>query len=394
MRVLQQVFDLENMSTANLSALAAISPQLVLVFASVAHFEQPEFAAQLRAAFPDADIVGCSTAGEISPCGVRDQTASVTALHFNRPAHRVTHTELCDMADSRAAGLRLGMQVAAEGLHNVFVLGQGVGINGSALIDGLSSTLGPSVKISGGLAADGGRIQRTYVLDQHGVSTTRIVALGFCGATIEVRHGHFGGWRPFGPARVVTRADGNILYELDGERALDLYRRYLGSYARDLPASGLLFPLAMLGEDHKELGLVRTILGIDEVAGSLILAGDLIVGGYVQLMHATTDALVDGAVAAAKMAWRPTTARAALGRDDASTSEPELAILISCVGRKLIMGHRIGEEVEAVRAVFGATTEVTGFYSNGEIGPFSATAPAKLHNQTMTITTIREVDVT
>lgn len=393
MRVLQQVVGLENMTNANVAALAAIEPQLVLVFASVAHFEQPDFAVQFREAFPSADIVGCSTAGEISPTGVRDQTASVTAVHFTRPVHRVTFTELVDMADSNAAGVRLGAQLQGDGLHNVFVLGQGVGINGSALIDGLTATLGPSVKIAGGLAADGGKFQRTYILDQRGVSSTRIVALGFYGPTIELRHGHFGGWRPFGPARVVTRAVGNILYELDGERALDLYRRYLGSYARDLPASGLLFPLAMLGDDRKELGLVRTILGIDEVAGSLIFTGNVIVDGNVQLMHATTDALVDGAVAAAKMAWRPTN-RAAASSTNAPTPEPELAILISCVGRKLIMGQRIDEEVEAVRAVFGATTEVTGFYSNGEIGPFAATASAKLHNQTMTITTLREVDPT
>ena len=387
MRVLQQVFDLTDMTTASLAALESIAPHVVLVFASVAHFEQPDFAAKLRAGFPGGQLLGCSTAGEFSPAGVRDNSATVTAIHFADPAYRIVATELNDMTDSHAAGIRLGDQLLGPGLHNVIILGQGVGINGSGLIDGLTAILGPHVTVAGGLAADGGTFKRTYVLDQAGVSSTRLVALGFYGANIAVHHGHFGGWRPFGPARVVTKAAANVLYQLDGERALDVYRRYLGAYARDLPATGLLFPLAILGDDHKEVGLVRTILGIDEITGSLILAGDVVLGGYVQLMHATTDALVDGATMAAEMVCHGQPPRAALPNQRDST----LAILISCVGRKLIMGERIEEEIEAVRDVLGASTMVAGFYSNGEIGPFPSAGCAKLHNQTMTITTIQEV---
>ncbi|MDP1153786.1 FIST C-terminal domain-containing protein, partial [Klebsiella pneumoniae] len=82
-----------------------------------------------------------------------------------------------------------------------------------------------------------------------------------------------------------TRSSHNVLYELDGEPALDIYKRYLGDHARELPGSGLLFPFAMLGDDDSESGLVRTILGVDEAQGSVTLAGDIDPQGYLRLMH-------------------------------------------------------------------------------------------------------------
>jgi hypothetical protein len=192
-------------------------------------------------------------------------------------------------------------------------------------------------------------------------------------------HGSFGGWSPFGPARKVTRSENNVLFELDGESALEVYKRYLGEHANGLPASGLLFPFAMLGSDHSEVGLIRTILGVDEAAGSLTLAGDIDPDGYLRLMHASTDALVDGAEAAAEAA-KAMQANAGEG----------LALLVSCVGRKLVMGGRVDEEVEAVGEVFGQGATLAGFYSYGEISPFSPAVECKLHNQTMTITYISE----
>jgi hypothetical protein len=178
----------------------------------------------------------------------------------------------------------------------------------------------------------------------------------------------------------VTRAVSNVLYELDGESALAVYKKYLGEHAKQLPASGLLFPFAMLGRDHSEIGLIRTILGVDEASGSLTLAGEIDPEGYLKLMHANTDALVGGAEAAAQ---------AALAMQ--GTPQPGLALLVSCVGRKLVMGGRVDEEVEAVGAVFGRGATLAGFYSYGEISPFTRSVDCKLHNQTMTITYIAEL---
>jgi hypothetical protein len=71
-------------------------------------------------------------------------------------------------------------------------------------------------------------------------------------------------------------------------------------------------------------------------------------------------------------------------------ADDSLAILVSCVGRKLVMGGRVDDEVEAVADVLGSQALLTGFYSYGEISPFTPGSACQLHNQTMTITCIGE----
>lgn len=359
-----------------LAPLVALAPQWVLVFGEAGLLKQ--VGAELVAWFPAAICMGCSTAGEISAQGVSDGTCVVTALRFDATPLVTSSTRLQDMDDSFAAGQRLGRQLPLAGLRAVFVLGQGVTINGSALIAGMTEVLGTTLPITGGLAGDAAAFKETWVLDASGVHIDTLVCVGLYGDRLVFSHGSFGGWSPFGPARKVTRCENNVLYELDGSPALEVYRRYLGDHARGLPASGLLFPFAMVGSDHTEVGLIRTILGMDEAAGSLTLAGDIVPDGYLRLMHASTDALVGGAEAAAQ---------AARAMFDAPGEG--LALLVSCVGRKLVMGGRVDEEVEAVGDVLGRAV-LAGFYSNGEISPFADNAVCKLHNQTMTITYLSE----
>ncbi|HEY6897595.1 MAG TPA: FIST N-terminal domain-containing protein [Rhodocyclaceae bacterium] len=362
-----------------LEPLQAIDPQLLLVFGAAPFFSNGALTSLLFERLPQALPIGCSTAGEISAAGVADGRCVITALRFDHTATRAAHAELARMDGSRQAGEALARQLAAADLRAVMVFGPGVDINGSALIDGLVAGIGADVPITGGLAGDGGAFKQTWTLGGEGVSDRGVVAVGFYGAALEFGHGSFGGWAPFGPARKVTRCQDNILYELDGAPALDIYKQYLGEYARDLPASGLLFPFSMLGEDRAAVGLIRTILGIDEAAGSLILAGDIDPNGYLKLMHASTDGLLDGSHAAAEAALK-------------MMRHPQqgLAVLVSCVGRKLAMGGRVDEEVEAVAKVYGEHTPLAGFYSYGEISPFTPGLECKLHNQTMTITYLAE----
>ena len=379
MRVKQTICRNENELDRQLSNLQGIEPNLLLVFGSIAHFSQSGLHDTLRQAFPRATLLGCSTAGEITPEGVDEHCCTVTALAFENTLLTHASTKLAGMEDSFSAGERLGHQLAAKDLKLVLVLGPGVQINGSALVDGIASCIGKDIPITGGLAGDGGAFKRTLTLGNEGIADNTIVAVGLRGENLKFGHGSFGGWEAFGPARKVTRCSGNILYELDGEPALSIYKRYLGDYAKDLPAAGLLFPFAMLGEDHNALGLIRTILGIDENEGSLTLAGEIDPNGYLKLMHASTDKLVNGAESAAEAAAAMT-----------QIPDQSVAILVSCVGRKLVMGSRVDEEVEAVGAVFGDHAVLTGFYSYGEISPFTPGASCKLHNQTMTITWLGE----
>jgi hypothetical protein len=379
MKVQQACFEGSVVRAEDLELLGALDPQLVWVLGGAATLSDPGTLPLLRAAFPRAELVGCSTAGEIGAGGVTDGGLVVTAVRFAHPGFRVVVTDLANMGDSVDAGRRLGEHLRGQGLHDVMVYGQGVEINGSGLIDGFKSVLPSEVTLAGGLAGDGGAFKQTWTVSRHAISPHQIVAIGFYDQHTQLRHGTFHGWKPFGPARRVTRAAGNVLLELDGQAALEVYKRYLGDYAKDLPSSGLLFPFEMLGQDQSAVGLIRTILAVDEARGALVLAGDVVEGGYLRLMHANTDSLVEGAEIAAQ--------RALAKLDDVQEG---LAVLVSCVGRKLVMGARVDEEIEAVSAVFGRQTTVTGFYSYGEISPLLSAADCRLHNQTMTITHITE----
>lgn len=360
--------------------VAARSPQLVLLFGPAERLHS-DVVARINAIAPAACVAGCSTAAQISADGVTADTTQVTLLSFDATAVVQAVTEVGGSDGSRAAGQRLGdALVGAAGLRHVLVFAPGVDVNGSALIAGLVERLPANVGVSGGLAGDGAAFVHTCTVSNRGVHRDAAVAVGLCGDRIVVGNGSFHGWTPFGPLRRVTRSQANRLYELDGEPALDVYRRYLGDYARELPSSGLLFPFELVGEAADAGGLIRTILGIDESAGMLVLAGDVPEGGLVRLMHATTASLAAGAQTAAEKA----NGSGADGDTDAC------AVLVSCVGRKLVMGSRVDDEVEAACAVLGPTTTVSGFYAHGEIGPGVDGLACRLHNQTMTITRLSE----
>lgn len=382
MRVAQICVRSAGIDEADLARLQAIEPDLIFTFGSVSSLGR--CASTLTENFPQTHRIGCSTAGEITPEGVNDNSLAITAIAFEKSRVQQCSTELSGMEDSFAAGQRLANGLMKDGLSAVVLFGQGVNINGSALLAGMTEVLGDHVPITGGLAGDGGAFVRTLVLDDGGVSSTRIACVGLSGKDLIFTHGSFGGWQPFGPARKVTKCANNVLHELDGEIALDIYKRYLGDYAKDLPASGLLFPFAMLGSNQNELGLIRTILGVDEKSGSLTLAGDIDPQGYLRLMHASTDALVDGAESAATMAFR----KAGI---QSTGKEKGLVLMVSCVGRKLVMGDRVDEEIDAVADVFGTQSLVTGFYSYGEISPFGKSQVCRLNNQTMTVSYLSEV---
>lgn len=345
----------------------------------------------VAAAYPKAHRCGCSTAGDIFGTQVSDDSLVATAVSFERTRIAGRSTRIGGPEDSRAAGERLAGALAGalegETLVHVFVLSDGLKVNGSKLVEGLTSRLPGSVTVTGGLSGDGPRFKETLVLS--GASgdccsdpqPNTIAAVGFYGSGLRVGYASLGGWDPFGPERLITRSEGNVLYELDNRSALELYKTYLGPHARDLPASGLLFPLS-LRTGKGDTPVVRTILSVDEADRSMTFAGDLPTGSYARFMKANFDRLIDGAVGAARTSYE------AVG-----STPPDLALLVSCVGRKLVLGQRVEEEVEGVRDVLGgpgSRTVLAGFYSYGEISPFTPDARCELHNQTMTITTLSE----
>ncbi len=354
------------------------SAQLVLLFGNTAILKEKKQLDKIKTAYPKAHLLGCSTAGEIYGTQVTDDSLVATAVNFEFSLLKGAQVKLSNVGNSFQAGEHLAGSLDKEGLVHVFVLSDGVEVNGSDLVKGLVNRLPEGVTVTGGLSGDGEHFKETLVFWDGPPESGVVAVLGLYGERLKVGYGSLGGWDPFGPERVITRSKANVLYELDGTSALELYKRYLGEHALGLPATGLFFPLSLRSKKG-DTGVVRTILSINEEEKSMTFAGNVPEGDYARLMKANFDRLIDGAVGAAKISYE------AIG-----SSSPDLAILISCVGRKMVLRQRIEEEVEGIREVLGDRTVLTGFYSYGEISPFSPGAECSLHNQTMTITTFSE----
>lgn len=354
---------------------------LIILFGSTALIKEKCQFDEIRKVYPNARWIGCTTAGEICDTQIYDDSLVLTAIHFEKTKIKCVHQQITDINNSYEAGGKMAQQLNSEDLQHIFVLSEGINVNGSELVSGFNHKLLGKVSVSGGLSGDAARFKETFIVSDGEVYKQGAVAVGFYGKNIKVGYGSLGGWDPFGPERVVTKSRCNKLFELDGQLALNLYKQYLGEHAKGLPATGLLFPLSLTTKKG-EKEVVRTILAVDEKEQSMTFAGDIPENSTVRLMKANFNRLIDGAVGAAQCSLVPF-----------ESMKPELSVLISCVGRKLILKQRTEEEVEGVRDIVGPQSVLTGFYSYGEIAPFgSGFKECQLHNQTMTITTFSETD--
>jgi hypothetical protein len=337
---------------------------------------------ELRAMFPSAHILGCSTGGQIHNDDVTDDEIAAAAIRFDATGLRIASEPAPGPAHSRACGAAIGRALTSADLAGIFVLSDGLNVNGSELVAGISGVVGDKVSVTGGLAGDGGDFRETLVGADCPPRTQLVAAVGFYGPAIRIGHGSAGGWDEFGPRRQITKSRGNVLFEFDGQPALDLYELYLGEdEARGLPGSALLFPLRIFDPQRPDHDIVRTILAVDREARSMTFAGDVPEGWTAQLMRGNFDRLAAGAAMAA---------REAADRIGENRNGDQLAILVSCIGRRLLMGQHTADELEAASAEFGPQIPQLGFYSYGEISPHRVSGACELHNQTMTVTMLAE----
>jgi len=350
-------------------------PSIILMFVSPKFNFKEEALKEIIKLFPEASVIGCSTAGEILDTEVLDKSCAVTTIQFEKVTHKKVSVAINSSENSFSSGTAIAEELISNDLRHILLLSDGLNVNGADLVEGLKSNL-PNISITGGLAGGSKNFDDTFVINNEVISDKIIVAVGLYGEELEIGYGSKGGWDSFGIERLVTKSNKNILYELDGVPALELYKSYLKEKADQLPVSGLLFPLSLRVSENSD-PVVRTILAINEEEQSLTFAGNIPEGSYVRLMKANINRLIDGAEQSAKVASK-------------KNKNSELAILISCVGRRLVLKQLVEEEVEAVRDVLGTKPKITGFYSFGEIGPFGEFSPCELHNQTMTITVLSE----
>ncbi len=352
-------------------------PDLILLFVSSGFDNIESFVWDISTAYPNAIISGCSTSGEINNIKVDDNTVVFNAIRFDSTQVSMASKNVRDFKDSESLGKALSKDLITEDLKHVLIFSEGLLINGDDLVTGLSSEINQEIGITGGMAGDGTDFNKTFVIKQNKVLVGEVVGIGLHGSALKVGYSSQGGWNSFGIERKVTKSDKNVLYEIDGQPALKLYKSFLGEKAADLPGTGLLFPLS-LRVNENSTPLVRTLLNIDEENQSIIFAGNIPEGSFVRLMKANVDRLISGAEGSA------------MNTKASLTDEPEFALLISCVGRRVVLKQLVEEEVEAVREVLGDKPVMSGFYSYGEMAPFGKSKACRLHNQTMTITTLSE----
>ena len=349
---------------------------IVFLFGDTDYIKDKNRFFELRNLFPNAKIVGCSSSGNIFNSAVTNFPIVATAIAFDSATVEISSISFNDNDDVEKLSEDLINQLPKENLKHIFLMSDGLLINGSQLTRGINK-VNKLIPVTGGMAGDGARFCETYVIANDIPSLRTIVAVGFYGDSLSIQSGCFAGWSEFGAQRTITKSKENILYEIDGQPALDLYKKYLGDYAADLPNSGLRFPLNIKENDNAH-EVIRTLLAINEEEKSITFAGDVPEGFKARLMKPDIEELIQGAGKAAEIITK-------------INDKTALGLIVSCVGRKIVMNQLIDDELEIIQDILGNNVNLSGFYSYGEIAPFQDDLlTCKLHNQTMTLTTIYE----
>ena len=273
------------------------------------------------------------------------------------------------MAEQLPAGVSY-LQVFSDGLTG----------NGSALVRGLESVLGTRVPVAGGTAGDDGKFERTCQFHGSKILSDAVVGMGFSG-TFTVSTGVQSGWSPVGIAKKVTRAAENVVYELNGQPALEVYERFLGKHACKLPAVGVEYPLGLV-DRHGDLGeedfcLLRATMSVNREEGSISFAGEVLEDSWVRLTCGDHTSILSAAESAARRAL-----------ENLGTATPSLVFVFSCMARKIVLGRRTSEESDMIRGILGDNVPMLGFYTYGEYCPLTVGQRNLFHNETVTISVI------
>lgn len=364
-----------------IETLKNISPaehDLHFIFADKLYFDDEQINSFIKEHFKNSIISGCSTSGEISGKIFSEHSFCLTSIKFKSTTIKKVSVHINNPKDSYEVGLEIVNKLNNNQLKHIFILSDGNVVNGTRLLEGINKNISRTINVSGGLAGDNAEFIKTYVADENNQFCSNCIsAVGFYGENIITESGSFGGWDSFGVDRLVTKSDENVVYEIDNQPALDLYKSYLGERSSELPGAAMYFPLEMRETEFSE-PLVRTILGINEENKSITFAGNIPEGSSVRLMKTNFNRVIEGANKSGKLI-----------RENLDDS-PDLLIMISCVGRKIVLKQLTQDEVDAVTENFSEKTCFTGFYSHGEISKMKFVDSCKLHNQTMTLTAFTE----
>ena len=349
------------------------SVDLVFVFGDIDTVEKYNHYKLLQTFYPKAQIIITSTAGNILDTSIDTYSAVATAICFNK-----AYVKACSLQiGSNSTKDKIQHSINSlqnDDLKHLFLFGPGIQ-NEANFLDTLEIKAG--VTISGGFAGDAFRFDHTYQqLNNQGSQNTFII-IGLYGSTLHIETSSETGWQEFGSQRVITKAKKNIIYEIDNQPAIELYKRYLGKRANDLPKSALRFPLSIKDHQNDKSRVVRALTQINQ-DNSLTFSAEIKEGSIVKLMKTNVHNTLDSAFLAAKKI-RP------------FNSNSSLTLVISCCARRNVLKQFSEEEVELIQDILTTKTQLIGFYSYGEIAPIHKIEEKSiLRNHTLTITTIYE----
>jgi len=353
------------------------SADIVFTFGDRDTIKKSDIYTKLKTVYPRADIVGCSTGGNILGDSINLAKAVATAVSFDKGKVEISVEDFSDTDNQYKASHRLVEKLPKDNLKHIFILSDGLNMNGSFLVKGANQAINSQVPITGGLASDGKSFKETWVIANDIASQKRMVAVGFYGDSFHISSGCYAGWEEFGIYRHITKSVNNIVYEIDGQPALDLYKKYLGEYAQNLNGNGLRFPFNIKNE-NEDYAVIRSVLSVDEENKALIFAGDVPQGSLARLMKSDIESLIDGSEMASRHIKQ-------------ANKKTALGLVVSCVGRRVVLNQLVDDELEIIGDILGDTVALTGFYSYGELAPYSDDIlSCQLHNQTMTLTVIYE----
>ena len=363
--------------TQCLDALGGMVPQAGVLFAAF-DFDHLLILDRIQTTFPGIELIGSTSSGEISSV-LGFQEDSLTLLLFCSDRIEIRAGLGRGTSKNATAAVAEAIATATAKLSSppqlCLTFPDGLMVSGVAMLEVLKQALGTEVPILGGIAADNYAFDKTYQFFQGEVTSDALPILLFSGK-LAYSYGVASGWQPVGNQSQVTKAEANIVYEIDGQRALDFYEHYLGI---DWLSDGYaIHSLAIFEADLVNFYL-RAPIKYDRESGSITFFSDIPVGAIVQ---ATTAVRADILKATA------TSVQTALANYPGES--PAVALLVSCAARRRILGTQAHQEFEIIKNHLPDRLPCCGLYAYGEISPLvdiSSTSngqdkETQFHNQT------------
>lgn len=342
---------------------------LIQVFSGVLETERiQEVIAAVRAVFPEAPLIGATTAGEILEGQATENSVVVSITCFD--SSTVKAALVAQNEDLSAAGHELGARLRQPSTKVLIVLGCGIKdkrtIFGEALLDALREEL-PEVAISGGQAGDNGKGVETMVFTAEGITGHGVAAVSIAGSELSARNAYTLSWVPIGKTFTITRAEGSRVYSIDGQPPYDLYCHYLGQEVADgLPLSAADFPL-MIERDGTLMAIHATGVNPD---GSFNYIHNFQAGEQLRFGYCHAGLLALGAERL---------------YEELYTSKAQAAFIYSCVSRKWILGVDVLVELAPIERLAPSA----GFFCYGEYFGRPSSSPLFL-SQTLTVLCLSE----